>query len=69
MVLCWSVCSDGHIAIFDGATGKVIEDSGFTIATSVPADAVFTDTTYDVFDDTTDGLVPAASALVMPISS
>lgn len=54
--------TDGHIAIFDGATGKVIEDSGFTIATSVPADAVFTDTTYDVFDDTTDGLVPAASA-------
>jgi hypothetical protein len=54
--------TDGHIAIFDGATGKVIEDSGFTIATSVPVNAVFTDTTYDVFDDTTDGLVPAASA-------
>ena len=54
--------TDGHIAIFNGATGKVIEDSGFTIATSVPANAVFTDTTYGVFDDTTDGLVPAASA-------
>jgi hypothetical protein len=53
---------DGQIAIFDGATGKVLKDSGFTIATSVPAGAVFTDTTYDVFDDTTDGLVPAASA-------
>jgi hypothetical protein len=53
---------DGQIAIFDGATGKVLKDSGFTIATSVPADAVFTDTTYDVFDDATDGLVPAASA-------
>lgn len=53
---------DGQIAIFDGATGKVLADSGFTIATSVPANAVFTDTTYDVFDDTTDGLVPAASA-------
>ena len=52
--------TDGHIAIFDGATGKVIEDSGFTIATSVPANAVFTDTTYDVFDTTNDGLVPAA---------
>lgn len=52
--------TDGHIAIFDGATGKVIEDSGFTIATSVPANAVFTDTTYEVFDTTNDGLVPAA---------
>lgn len=35
-----------HIATFDGTTGKVIKDSGFTIATSVPANAVFTDTTY-----------------------
>ena len=55
-----SSSTDGHIAIFDGATGKVIEDSGFTIATSVPENAVFTDTTYDVFDTTNDGLVPAA---------
>jgi hypothetical protein len=53
--------TSGHIATFNGATGKVIQDSGFTIATSVPANAVFTDTTYEVFDDTTDGLVPAAS--------
>lgn len=35
-----------HIATFTGTTGKVIKDSGFTIATSVPANAVFTDTTY-----------------------
>jgi len=55
-----SSSTDGQIAIFDGATGKVIKDSGFTIATSVPENAVFTDTTYDVFDTTTDGLVPAA---------
>ena len=55
-----SSSTDGHIAIFDGTTGKVIEDSGFTIATSVPANAVFTDTTYGVFNTTTDGLVPAA---------
>jgi hypothetical protein len=55
-----SSSTDGQIAIFDGATGKVIKDSGFTIATSVPADAVFTDTIYDVFDTTNDGLVPAA---------
>ena len=32
-----------HIATFDDTTGKVIKDSGYTIATSVPANAVFTD--------------------------
>jgi len=37
---------DAKIAIFDGTTGKKIKDSGYTIATSVPANAVFTDTTY-----------------------
>lgn len=35
---------NGRIATFNGTTGKLIQDSGFTIATSVPADAVFTDT-------------------------
>jgi len=38
---------DSRIAVFDGATGKVIKDSGFTIGTSVPANAVFTDTNTD----------------------
>ena len=38
--------ADSHVAVFDGATGKLIKDSGFTIAKSVPADAVFTDTVY-----------------------
>ena len=37
----------GHIATFTGTTGKAIQDSGFTIATSVPANAKFTDTTYE----------------------
>ena len=36
----------GRIATFDGTTGKVIKDSGYTIATSVPSGAKFTDTTY-----------------------
>ena len=36
--------TDAHVAIFNGATGKVIKDSGFTIGKSVPADAKFTDT-------------------------
>lgn len=38
--------TDAHVATFSGATGKVIEDSGFTIAKSVPANAKFTDTVY-----------------------
>lgn len=33
-----------RIAVFNDTTGKVIKDSGFTIATSVPANAKFTDT-------------------------
>ena len=53
----------GHIVTW-GANGYTVEDSGFTIATSVPANAVFTDTTYEVFDGATEdeagsvGLVP-----------
>ena len=39
-----SSATANHIATFDGTTGKVINDSGYTIATSVPANAVFTDT-------------------------
>lgn len=37
---------DEHVAVFNGSTGKIIKDSGFTIGKSVPADAKFTDTTY-----------------------
>ena len=37
---------NNHVAIFDGANGKVIKDSGFTIGKSVPSNAVFTDTHY-----------------------
>lgn len=39
--------TNAHIATFTGTTGKVIQDSGFTIAKSVPADAQFTDTIYE----------------------
>lgn len=38
--------TDAHVAVFNGATGKVIKDSGYTIAKSVPSNAVFTDTHY-----------------------
>ena len=46
-----SSATANHIATFSDTTGKVIKDSGYTIATSVPSNAVFTDTvptyTYD----------------------
>ena len=35
-----------HVATFNGTSGKIIKDSGYTIAKSVPSNAVFTDTTY-----------------------
>ena len=38
--------NSNKIAIFDGTTGKIIKNSGFTVEASVPANAVFTDTTY-----------------------
>ena len=37
---------DSHVATFNGSTGKVVKDSGFTIGKSVPSNAVFTDTHY-----------------------
>ena len=39
--------TDAHVATFDGTSGKVIKDSGFTIGKSVPSDALFTDHTYE----------------------
>lgn len=47
----------GHVATFGGSTGKVVQDSGFTIAASVPANAVFTDTTYSAATSSADGLM------------
>ena len=35
---------NNRVAVFNGTTGKVIKDSGYTIGKSVPSDAVFTDT-------------------------
>lgn len=37
-----------HVVTFSSATGKVVKDSGYTIETSVPSGAVFTDTHYTV---------------------
>lgn len=49
-----------HVAVFDGTSGKIIKDSGFTLGKSVPANAVFTDTTYKVATAQSDGLMSAA---------
>lgn len=38
--------TDNHVATFNGSTGKVIKDSGYTIGSSVPSNAKFTDTVY-----------------------
>ena len=57
-----------RVAVFDGTTGKIIKDSGYTIAASVPSDAKFTDTTYSVFTGATSsaagstGLVPSPAS-------
>ncbi|MGD9581275.1 MAG: hypothetical protein AB7V50_07870 [Vampirovibrionia bacterium] len=37
---------NNHIPTFNGTTGKLIKDSGYTIETSVPSGALFTDTVY-----------------------
>ena len=44
---------DANVVIFDGVSGKIIKDSGFTIEASVPVDAKFTDTTYTASDGIT----------------
>ena len=49
-----------RVAIFDGTSGKIIKDSGYTIAKSVPADAEFTDTTYAPVSSSADGLMTIA---------
>lgn len=46
----------GQVVVADGAGG--VKTTGFTIATSVPADAVFTDTTYDEVTASKPGLAP-----------
>lgn len=46
-----------RVAVFNGTTGKIIKDSGFTIAKSVPADAKFTDTTYGLATASANGLM------------
>lgn len=51
-----TVPTSGQVAVFDGTTGK-IKSTGFTIASSVPSGAKFTDTTYSAATSTVLGLV------------
>lgn len=62
-----SGATNGHVVAF-GADGYTIEDTGFTIAASVPSNAKFTDTTYSAFKGANGtsaggtGLVPSPAA-------
>ncbi len=49
--------TDTHVLIADGTNGQV-RDSGFTIATSVPANAVFTDTISTISAGDNTGSIP-----------
>lgn len=59
--------TENHVVIF-GSDGYSVKDSGFTLGKSVPANAVFTDTTYSVMSGATtsnagkSGLVPAPAS-------
>lgn len=55
-----------HVAVFDGTTGKVIKDSGFTIGASVPGNAKFTDTTYSAMKGATSSAAGAAGLVPAP---
>lgn len=51
-----------RIPIFSDTTGKVIKDSGFTIGTSVPSGAKFTDTVYTHPTSTGNKHIPSGGA-------
>ncbi len=50
----------GNVPVFAGTAGDRIVDSGYYVRKSVPADAKFTDTTYNPATDAADGLLTAS---------
>lgn len=49
----------GHVVTW-GSNGHTVTDSGYTIASNVPANAVFTDTTYNIATPYAGGLMSGA---------
>ena len=49
----------GEVVVFSNETGNGIKSSGKTLGVSVPSDAKFTDTTYSLATETSDGLLSA----------
>lgn len=58
---------EDHVVTW-GADGYTVKDSGFTIAASVPADAKFTDTTYNEFVGATETQAGSAGLVTAPVS-
>ena len=58
---------EDHVVTW-GEDGYTVKDSGFTIAASVPADAKFTDTTYEVFTGATEIAAGKAGLVTAPVS-
>lgn len=54
--------TNGHVVIF-GKDGYTVEDSGFTLGTSVPVNAKFTDTTYEEASTSANGLMSATDKI------
>lgn len=53
---------ENHVVVF-GSDGYTVKDGGHTVEADVPADAVFTDTTYDDASETTKGVVQLSNSL------
>lgn len=56
-----------HVVVW-GADGYTVKDSGFTIAANVPADAKFTDTTYEAFVGASESAAGKAGLVPAPVS-
>lgn len=57
--------ANNRVAVFDGTSGKVIKDSGFTIGKSVPANAKFKNTSY-VYSHTFGEIGSATAGTAIP---
>ena len=58
--------TSGHVVTF-GADGYTVADSGYTIASNVPSNAKFTDTTYSAVTTSANGLMTATDKKLLDI--